>query len=218
MERVSGWYKQKTQALVFALAVMFAVTLNVDTIQLIKRLSYDSALRQSIVAQAEKLAEQPPAYIVVPRPVAPSQPAEGAASQPPAQQPAQTTPAVMADTGQAAAQLQTQIAALSQTGIPLGWDGGGRPSNQNFWVWWLTKFFGLLLTASAASLGAPFWFDILNKIVTIRSAGKAPEEQPKQPKELPRPVAPGQSPSGNAPATMPSKPESTGGGMSTSGT
>ena len=177
MDRVSGWYKQKTQAIVFALAVTFTVMLNVDTIQLVNRLSYDSALRHSLVAQAEKLAEQPPAYIVVPTPAAPSQPIEGAAAQLtqppprasmpsaqlPRQQPAQSTVEGSAASRQAAAQLQAQVAALSQTGIPLGWSQGARPSDQNFFLWWLTKIFGLLLTAGAASLGAPFWFDVLNK-------------------------------------------------------
>ncbi|NCD70968.1 hypothetical protein [Mucilaginibacter agri] len=34
------------------------------------------------------------------------------------------------------------------------------------------KFLGLLLTALAISLGAPFWFDSLSKLVNLRAAGK----------------------------------------------
>lgn len=49
---------------------------------------------------------------------------------------------------------------------------------QKIW-WWITKFFGLILTVFAASLGAPFWFDILNKIISIRSTGKAQKDTPK---------------------------------------
>ena len=45
----------------------------------------------------------------------------------------------------------------------------------------LAKLFGLLLTAFALSLGAPFWFDTLNKIINIRSAGRAPDEKAKTP-------------------------------------
>ena len=66
------------------------------------------------------------------------------------------------------------------------------PRQQRDFIWYLTKIFGLLLTAGAASLGAPFWFDVLNKIITIRSAGKAPEESSKSPKDIPRPMATGQ--------------------------
>jgi hypothetical protein len=45
--------------------------------------------------------------------------------------------------------------------------------------------FGLLMTVFALSLGAPFWFDMLNKVVNIRAAGRAPEEKPKPPEALP---------------------------------
>lgn len=43
------------------------------------------------------------------------------------------------------------------------------------------KLLGLLLTAIAISLGAPFWFDMLNKVISIRGAGRSPEEKPKSP-------------------------------------
>ncbi|HTI08219.1 MAG TPA: hypothetical protein VL832_06670 [Puia sp.] len=39
------------------------------------------------------------------------------------------------------------------------------------WKSWL----GWLLTALAISLGAPFWFDMLNKVVSLRAAGNKPE-------------------------------------------
>jgi len=38
---------------------------------------------------------------------------------------------------------------------------------------WAMKVFGWLVTALAISLGAPFWFDILKKMVNVRSSGKA---------------------------------------------
>src|SRR5207237_9483467 len=39
-----------------------------------------------------------------------------------------------------------------------------------------TKALGLLLTAFAVSQGAPFWFDLLNKIIVIRSTVKPREK------------------------------------------
>ena len=39
-----------------------------------------------------------------------------------------------------------------------------------------SRFWGWLLTALAISLGAPFWFDLLNRFVALRNAGKKPEE------------------------------------------
>ena len=41
-----------------------------------------------------------------------------------------------------------------------------------------------MITALAASFGAPFWFDTLNKFIDIRGVGRAPEEKdPTAPKK-----------------------------------
>ncbi len=40
-----------------------------------------------------------------------------------------------------------------------------------------SRLLGFILTALALSLGAPFWFDLLNKLVSIRGAGVKPEEK-----------------------------------------
>ncbi len=42
------------------------------------------------------------------------------------------------------------------------------------------KLLGILITAFALSLGANFWFDLLKKLVSIREAGKKPEEEAKK--------------------------------------
>jgi hypothetical protein len=44
---------------------------------------------------------------------------------------------------------------------------------------WLERVLGWILTIVAVSLGAPFWFDVLNKFMRVRNAGDAPDEQPK---------------------------------------
>ena len=46
-------------------------------------------------------------------------------------------------------------------------------------LFFLAAIPGWILTALAISLGAPFWFDMLNKVVSIRSSGKAPDEKKK---------------------------------------
>lgn len=40
-----------------------------------------------------------------------------------------------------------------------------------------SSFWGILFTALLLSLGAPFWFDLLNKIVALRGTGVKPEEK-----------------------------------------
>ncbi len=45
---------------------------------------------------------------------------------------------------------------------------------------WVSKVIGLLTTAFAVSLGAPFWFDLLGKFVNLRHAGKNPDDPKKK--------------------------------------
>jgi len=54
----------------------------------------------------------------------------------------------------------------------LGWTG---MADWNSPAACLTHVAGWLVTMVAVSLGAPFWFDMLNKVVNVRSAGKPPE-------------------------------------------
>jgi hypothetical protein len=53
---------------------------------------------------------------------------------------------------------------------------------------WFLKVLGIFLTALAVSQGAPFWFDLLNRFVTIRSTVKPREKSAEQPSKD-RPVS-----------------------------
>lgn len=62
--------------------------------------------------------------------------------------------------------------------LPLGWSKANLKSEvspANF-VLLVEKIVGLLLTAFAISLGAPFWFDLLGKFMRIRGTGEKPEK------------------------------------------
>ena len=57
------------------------------------------------------------------------------------------------------------------------------PKENSFWrkFWYVLdestsprKLVGFLITALAISLGAPFWFDLLNRFVNLRVSGKKP--------------------------------------------
>src|SRR5262249_26918130 len=82
------------------------------------------------------------------------------------------------------------FSSWSDLGSQAAWAKLAQAAGFHVWGW--------LLTAIAGSLGAPFWFDILNKVINLRSSGKAPEEKPKPPKEVPKPLEPGQSPPAQA--------------------
>ena len=67
---------------------------------------------------------------------------------------------------------------------PGGKNDGDKAGNVSFLTYvgrWLVKILGLLMTGFAISLGAPFWFDMLNKVISIRAAGQSPVERPKSP-------------------------------------
>ena len=79
--------------------------------------------------------------------------------------------------------------SLLAIGLPLGWDTASTTPTcaqetcdcSRFWcqLWRITiKGVGLMLTALALTLGAPFWFDMINKLVNIRSSGNKPEDTP----------------------------------------
>jgi hypothetical protein len=77
---------------------------------------------------------------------------------------------------------------IKSLALPIGWesavDGQRWPGfhfwTGAFWTGWYTQFrahiLGWLLTALAISLGAPFWFDLLNKFVVVRSTIKPHEK------------------------------------------
>ena len=71
--------------------------------------------------------------------------------------------------------LDTTIAGLRELKLPVGWSRQrfAEVRAMDFWQV-VTKLFGLLLTTAAASLGAPFWFDQLNRLGSLRNVGTRP--------------------------------------------
>ncbi len=74
----------------------------------------------------------------------------------------------------AARAVQTGIGSVAQLGLPMGWNAQARPASSA--LAWLAAVVGWLLTAAAVSLGAPFWFDLLNKVVNLRAGGAPPKD------------------------------------------
>lgn len=157
MDRVSGWYKRHTQAIVLTVAIVLTLITNANTVGLAQRLWTGSALRATIVEAAKVRLQQGP----------PLQPVEY--EDPTTPKP--TKPLQQTDTANTV--LPEEEALLSGM---LGWSGeraafAGRP-----WLWTLTHLLGWFLSALAISLGAPFWFDMLNRLMIIRSSGPSPKE------------------------------------------
>lgn len=150
METVTQWYKRHTQKITIAVALIVAVGLNADTFTIAGTLWKDANMRAAIVAVAETAAEKP----------APFDTTAAATVGDSVEQ--DTSPKVR--TTERSLELIEEAAALE---LPLGWSARFRPTTP---AGWLAKIAGWLFTACAISLGAPFWFDLLRRLVGIRAA------------------------------------------------
>lgn len=61
----------------------------------------------------------------------------------------------------------------------LGWEEPDEdiddPRERPTTVWaWVVKIVGLTITVGAVSMGAPFWFDMMSKLLSLRTAGSLP--------------------------------------------
>ena len=152
MDRVSGWYKRRTTMLMLLLGFVVAAVVNADTINIANTLARDGALRSSLVAAAEQRIRTPLST---------------------------TTTAGTPDEvdAQATRNLQSAHAAVNALGLPIGWTRA-TPGNKDdrrrvpdtFGDFFL-KLVGILVTGFAISQGAPFWFDILENVMSLRGAG-----------------------------------------------
>lgn len=127
MERLSGRYKRKTQAFLFAIGLICAGAANINPIHIADRLAHDQALRETVVAAA---------------PVLQNEAGDNAASETKARKAVDTL--------------------VDNAGLPIGHASDPSPLP--------IKVAGWLITALAGMLGAPFWFDLLGRIMSIRAA------------------------------------------------
>ncbi|HEY2190107.1 MAG TPA: hypothetical protein VGH48_16245 [Caldimonas sp.] len=171
MDRASGWYKRRTQAVLFMLGFAVAAAMNIDALHVMQRLTTDKAFRDVVVKEAA---------------TAPAPDESGSAAQ--------------------AARIGNAKQALERVGLPIGWSAWAPASAPAsgahdglralpvprqlcktldlttcerarwFGADWFAVVCGWFVTAFAVMLGAPFWFDVLNKFMVIRSTVKPHEK------------------------------------------
>ena len=71
---------------------------------------------------------------------------------------------------------------LDSLALPIGWP------DPDFGRDWYMRILGWLITGFAISLGAPFWFDLLNKMMVVRSTVKPHEKSPRNPRRTGKPT------------------------------
>jgi hypothetical protein len=147
MDRVSGWYKRRSQRILFFLGISAAAAMNVNSISIANDLWVHKAQRDAMVSATQ-------GYLVT------HPPKDGQSG---------------ADTG-----LKADMEGFQSYTLPIGWN----ISWDHDVKWWLSfgvlSLLGWLITAFAISLGAPFWFDLLNKFIVVRSTVKPLEKSLEQ--------------------------------------
>ncbi len=154
MERVSGWYKQRTQQIIAVIGLLMALFMNIDAISIARYLNTNQTARMALIAQLQdRRAVRDPSDLELVNP-------------------------------------ETWLER--QGGVPVGWLFAAKheQSREDFerdwrrapasFGGWLIKLSGILLTTFAVSLGAPFWFDVLNRFMVFRSTIKPQEKSPNE--------------------------------------
>lgn len=179
MDRVSGWYTRRSQLVSTLLAIGLAVALNADSLSIARALRTDAVLRTALVKQAD-------VFVGVN--------ANGVGTLPCQDKAGDDATKCLTD------QLKAYQKQLDDSNLPIGWkierltgppatggpghdctnlvgykvctNDGGAPMSPG-------RIAGWMLTALAVSLGAKFWFDLLQKLIQLRaSGGKPPPPQP----------------------------------------
>jgi hypothetical protein len=187
MDRLSGWYKRRAQVFAFTIGFFIALITNVDTILVANQLWRQPELRDTLTTQAELFVIQNQDQV---EPVSSGQfiltKADFNAISLPIgwignPQPLNSKGLVVGTND-----IMMVCAIIPQKGdeiygIPIA--GNCYPITNAPYLsdisGWFQKLLGLLITGLAAAQGAPFWFDILKKVVNVRSAGLNPSEMPK---------------------------------------
>ena len=192
MDRATGWYKRKVQLILIGIGLILSIIFNADTFQITKKLAADPDARAKIVTMAEQYQAHAFGDITTD-----SSQNRSAYALHLKRQCANATDSIEKQYYCKQDSLNQKLDylvhdQLDQAGniLGLGWsqvDWQGKSFGQHvksafaslitlaFWL----KFLGWCLTALAVSLGAPFWFDLLNTFMKIRGTGRKPEEKVK---------------------------------------
>jgi hypothetical protein len=181
MERATGWYKKNTQFILFVIGLLIAVIFNIDSIKIADKLQKDPKIREQIVMQANAFLENNPnlkteldnsksnldsllTQINEKNTVVNN-----------SQGKMQIADSLNIENYKLLTEYQKKMIiradSLINTDIQkansvlgLGWDKNNPKSFS------LMSILGWIITALAISLGAPFWYDLLNKFMKLRGS------------------------------------------------
>jgi hypothetical protein len=191
MERASGVYRRNAKGIAILIGFAIAIATNADTFHIVNRLSKDTILRNSIVQAADRVIEQTTPISTTPISTAPISVVPGSTTGTPAPT---ITPSLSGSSSSVPNTTATPNAVPSTTLktdlqevkdavntsiegllLPLGWNQTNIQQqtleNTGWGIPWLHSILGWLVTGVAISMGANFWYDLLGKVIQVRSTG-----------------------------------------------
>ena len=185
MDRMTGWYKRWAQTWAFVIGFVLAVTLNVDSIHIAQDLWHNPATRQASTVYIENfVGEKAKDGVTLEDSDLKKIDAEIQKLNFPVGWELEKY------SGAGTVRLfasPTEIAGICPSFMDFNSKEEGEqplfcyeiknPPQNGAEI--LLKFLGFIFTALAAMLGAPFWFDVLKKLVNVRNTGVNPAEKQK---------------------------------------
>ncbi len=153
MERSTGWYKRQTQYILFMIGLTIAIGFNADTIAIYQHLASDPQLAIQIADQAEQYLDDN---------------ANMPVTTPEDRMLIKNVQSRLADINEL---ISDDVLAL-ESPLGIGWQVVSLNKMTSYD--WFIKTMGWLVTALSITLGAPFWFDLLRKLIHIRNSGTKP--------------------------------------------
>lgn len=181
MDRASGWYKRNTQRILLYLGFIIAILFNADVLEIYKRLESDPEKLEQIVAMADTFIQRSEgiaADSLGARAYTPERRAEGVPDTGSTAilrewlQRKPTPERALRDPETVREVQQMILREIENAQAPLGLGWGYVDYSRFGWQDWLLKALGWTVTALSITLGAPFWFDLLKRLVNIRGSGK----------------------------------------------
>lgn len=177
MNRASGWYKRRIREITLLAAIIVVVGINADSIMLYNRLSTDPTARGAIIAAAQGFLSNPennPSNNNGNITVEPETTPEPNGSDAGTTEGTAGSEDGSIDIAATRAEIERLQSLINDEFQIVGWseDPTDMRSLPTTPAGWAMKIVGLALTVLAVSMGAPFWYDTLSKLVNLSASGK----------------------------------------------
>ncbi len=156
MNRASGWYQRKIKYALLMIGLGISITFNADTFRIAAVLAQDKSITEAIVQQATNFVLNPSVQV------------EGRDSSVPKND--SLYQQKLSNLNQDIGQLVSQDMSMLNTFVGMGWTAGSWETFISSPYQIFKALLGWFITAIAISFGAPFWFDLLKKMVNVRGS------------------------------------------------